>query len=264
MANRFFLLPYRKGSSSVRSLIMELEEEFKLIKLENSKYRYRAGDVVLNWGNSTTNVDFPTTATILNHPYKIREVSNKLRFFQMMNSLTDAPRMPPFTTEQEEARGWLEDGHVVFVRTKLTGHSGEGIVVLENVGDEARFGNGSLFVKYIKKKEEYRIHFMNGRIFDSQRKARRVDAPEPNFMIRSHKNGFVYARNDLAIPADVQTQAQKVVDSGVLDFGAIDVIYNKLYKQAYVLEVNTSPGLEGTTLINYVTEINAWVNNNKP
>jgi D-alanine-D-alanine ligase-like ATP-grasp enzyme len=40
-----------------------------------------------------------------------------------------------------------------------------------------------------------------------------------------------------------------------LDFGAVDVIYNRAQDKAYVLEVNTAPGLEGSTLDNYVEAI---------
>jgi len=36
-----------------------------------------------------------------------------------------------------------------------------------------------------------------------------------------------------------------------LDFGAVDIIYNEHENQYYVLEVNTAPGLEGTTVEKY-------------
>ena len=42
----------------------------------------------------------------------------------------------------------------------------------------------------------------------------------------------------------------------VEDFGAFDVIYNQKKNQAFVLECNTAPGIEGTTLDNYVEAIN--------
>ena len=40
-----------------------------------------------------------------------------------------------------------------------------------------------------------------------------------------------------------------------LDFGAVDIIYNEAEDQHYVLEVNTAPGLEGTTLQKYTEAI---------
>ena len=40
-----------------------------------------------------------------------------------------------------------------------------------------------------------------------------------------------------------------------LDFGAVDVIYNGHSNRAYVLEINTAPGLTGTTLDNYAAAL---------
>ena len=36
-----------------------------------------------------------------------------------------------------------------------------------------------------------------------------------------------------------------------LDFGAVDVIWNEHESKAYVLEINTAPGLEGSTVEDY-------------
>ena len=47
------------------------------------------------------------------------------------------------------------------------------------------------------------------------------------------------------------TIAVNAVKALGLDFGAVDIIYNEKENQYYVLEVNTAPGLEGTTLIKY-------------
>ena len=45
-------------------------------------------------------------------------------------------------------------------------------------------------------------------------------------------------------------EATKAVAALGLDFGAVDVIYNEKYGRAYVLEVNTAPGLgEGIAIM---------------
>ena len=97
---------------------------------------------------------------------------------------------------------------------------------------------GKLYVKYIKKKAEYRIHVFNGKIIDIQQKRKRHEAIEINFQIRSHNNGWVLG----------------------LDFGAVDIIWNEKQQQGYVLEVNTAPGLEGETIINYANAIEELIN----
>jgi glutathione synthase/RimK-type ligase-like ATP-grasp enzyme len=40
-----------------------------------------------------------------------------------------------------------------------------------------------------------------------------------------------------------------------LDFGAVDIIWNEREDKCYVLEVNTAPGLQGSTLENYANAI---------
>src|SRR5690606_19684161 len=121
-----------------------------------------------------------------------------------------------------------------------------------------------LYVEYKKKQDEYRVHvyqkFGNGEqvaeVFDIQRKARRQDAVNPNWQIRNHQNGFIYRRNDVECPQVVQEAAVNCLNKTNLFFGAVDVIYNAANNRAYVLEINTAPGLSGTTVDNYYNMIN--------
>ena len=147
-----------------------------------------------------------------------------------------------------------DPGAILVARTVLNGHSGEGIVLC---GDQDLLVDAPLYTVYVPKKQEYRVHVFRGEVIDIQRKARRRDVPDDqiNWKVRNHANGFVFARNGDAlgdVPDDVLTQAVAAVSSLGLDFGAADVIFNDSSALAYVLEVNTAPGLEGTTLENYV------------
>lgn len=257
---RKFLLPYRRGSKSVTALLQGADD-LKGIRTEGSKYKSREGDLVINWGNSSPDVDL-SAATVLNDPERVGYASNKLNFFREMTEVREGdvnPRVPDWSQSQEEVSGWLEDGLTVFARTKLTGNSGEGIVILETIDDFAqnKFKSNTLFTKYVKKKNEYRLHFWKGEVFDVQRKAKRTDAGDVDWRIQNTAGGFIFSRNNIGdVPEDVMTQSQKCIDLLGLDFGAIDVIYNRLRDEAYVLEVNTAPGLEGTTLMNYLEKIN--------
>ena len=173
------------------------------------------------------------------------------------------PRIPEWTQNPEEAKGWLDNGKTVVARTKLTGHSGEGIVLVDPENSELLNGlpPTTLLVKYVPKKDEYRIHFSNRGDFDIQKKLYSRQSRDSVYpKIRSHRNGFIYSRNDMgAVPDDVYKQAELARKRSGLDFGAIDVMYNRLRGQATVLEINTSPGLEGTTLQNYITEMEKLV-----
>ena len=71
---------------------------------------------------------------------------------------------------------------------------------------------------------------------------------ESNPLIKNLDNGWVFCRTGISLPDDARNQAIAAVRSLGLDFGAVDVLYREREDKAFVLEVNTAPGLEGTTL----------------
>lgn len=134
-------------------------------------------------------------------------------------------------------------------RRKLNGHSGAGIVVAARVEDIV---DAPLYTQYVKKAKEFRVHVAFGQVIDVQAKRKRIDfSGEVNFAVRNHDNGWVYCRENIEEPADLRDQALRSISALGLDFGAVDIIYNQHYNKCYVLEVNTAPGLEGTSVTKY-------------
>lgn len=261
-------LPYKAGSQSCAQL--SLYTQIPRIKLENSKYVGRPDKTVINWGNPNP-PECINDSFIVNPAHAIQTVNNKLTFFQQMSESEDAPRTPQWTLNKEVVRQWLRDGKTAFARTKLRAHSGRGIVdvINEEVLDGVR--DGTLFVMYVPKKQEWRIHLMRHKdhrnewsVVAQQKKVRpRIDEDDRNVIIevdvpvnwrvRNHDNGFIFERNGGSVPpADVIQQACRALNASGLDFGAADVIYNERQGKAYVLEINSAPGLEGQTIIDYV------------
>jgi hypothetical protein len=247
--SRSRILPYKQGSRSARVLADALGG--KVLKLEGSKYNYRAGDLIINWGSSKP---FYYQDEALNFTGTVELVSNKLDFFQHIAGSGLQELTPPFWEKQEEIPDdvFKGDGQVV-CRTVLSGHSGAGIVL-----SDARAGlvDARLYVKYIKKQDEYRIHLGKNPdgetvVISTQRKARRADVDNPNWQVRNHQNGFVYVRNNVNPPENVLRVARTAFEATGLDFGAVDVIWNEHQQKAYVLEINTAPGLEGQTIEDY-------------
>jgi glutathione synthase/RimK-type ligase-like ATP-grasp enzyme len=236
-----FIYPYKKGSKSVAALAGKTGA--KRIKLEGSKFKPGPGKVVLNWGSSNM-PDAYAQCRVINKPHDVRKASNKLEAFRLMNGIARVP----FWSESPEV------GLPMVCRTKLTGHSGEGIVIANTLEDVVK---APLYVEYVKKTTEWRIHIFRGEVIFIQKKARRLDVPddEVNWQVRNHKNGFIYANKDVNPPVDVIEQAGLAIGALGLDFGAVDVIWNEHYEKAYVLEVNTAPGLEGTTLDVYTDAV---------
>jgi glutathione synthase/RimK-type ligase-like ATP-grasp enzyme len=119
-----------------------------------------------------------------------------------------------------------------------------------------------LYTKYIKKISEYRVHVVGNAVIDVQKKMRRTDIPDEqvNWQVRSHSNGFIFGREGVVLPDAVTADCVRCVNELGLDFGAVDVIFNAHQETYYVLEVNTAPGLTGTTLVNYANALTNLAN----
>jgi glutathione synthase/RimK-type ligase-like ATP-grasp enzyme len=138
---------------------------------------------------------------------------------------------------------------VYLERHSLTGSQGSGIRVIE--GEEIGT-SAPLYVQYIKKKAEYRVHVFRGQVIDVQQKRKQREFEgEIDTRIRNHSRGWVFCRDGVSLPGDSARMCISACQILGLDFGAVDVIWNDKQKQAYVLEINTAPGIEGTTVESY-------------
>lgn len=263
MNKAIFFYPYIAGSGGLYRLTREIlkspDVKALVINLKGSKFRYSKNKMIVNWGSSADRIrDMGVDEygrppnNILNPANAVSVCANKLTFF---NHISGRCSHPEFTTSRRVAEEWLAEGSEVLARTTLSGHSGDGIHFMSEGSIAAK-----LYVKYIKKLEEFRVHVFKGQVIDVQQKKLRttddegnaVDPKDIDFRVRSYRNGFVFARNDVYVPDCVTKEALSAfaVIPG-LDFGAFDVIYNKSQGRAYVLECNTAPGVEGQTATNY-------------
>lgn len=250
-----FIYAYNKASEGAKALAEALGA--KRIKHNNSKFKPGRGKVIINWGSSTIPDEY-RVCHILNLPGSVAVVSNKLKFFEL---ITDSDvRILEWTKDVEQARTWANEGSVIVERHVLQGHSGGGIRITDKALDIQR---APLYTKYVPKKDEYRIHFVGDKIIYAQQKKRRLDVADEDidWQVRNHDNGFIYARENVIIPDDVTNQALATIKACGLDFGAVDIIYNKKQNQAYVLEVNSAPGLEGQSVIDYASAIKEYLDN---
>jgi hypothetical protein len=244
---RYRVLPYKQGSRSAKALATALGG--KVLKLEGSTFKSRPGDVIINWGNSNY-PDFLYSTNINCVP--LSSAANKLNFFNLMKETENHELIPQFWTDQASIP---DEAFPVVCRTILSGHSGAGIHIAATRADLVV---APLYVGYIKKKEEYRVHV--GQLPDGtyrtiavQRKARRLSTPdsEVNWKVRNLAGGFVYTRTGFDVPDSVEVAAHNCLRATSLDFAAVDVIWREHDQRPYVLEVNTAPGLEGQTVNDY-------------
>lgn len=221
----------------------------------NVHFKEREWNTLINWGNGTYKGHWGLSDDIhsrfVNEPNKVATAGNKLSTFQALEG-KDGIRIPVFTTDDTVAAGWLRDGISVVVRHQLSGHSGAGIELVNPPATVVP--RAPLYVQYVKKQDEYRVHVAFGEVIDVQQKRKRKELPEDfgtNYQVRNHHTGWIYCREGIQEPTGLRDMATKTVQELGLDFGAVDLIHNAKRNEVYVLEVNTAPGLEGTTVTKY-------------
>jgi len=234
------IFPYKIGSLSAKRLARTLN-----VLRVSSSYNARRNDVIVNWGSSTP-PHFRWMEQDLNKPHAIALASNKLNTFLEYRNKSFT-HVPQWTTNPSEAQQWLDLGLKTYCRKLLSSHSGNGIVIC-NDGD--RLVSAPLYTLHTKHKHEYRVHVFRDQILDVQMKRKR-NGSLGGSGIRNHSNGWVYARAEIVPPEELLSSSIDAVKLLGLDFGAVDIGHRLIDNKFFVFEINTAPGLEGTTLDKY-------------
>lgn len=232
------ILPYKLGSASAKELAqaMGIKRTSRLLNRPD----------VINWGCND-----PSLTQTINTGPAVAETADKVAAFRMMTA-ANVPTVE-WTTDRAQATAWYEEGHTVYCRTLTKASGGRGIVVASKESGVALV-NATLYTKYFKNKEEYRVHVGKTAegirvIFAQQKRKRREE--EVNFKIRNHENGWVFCTEGVDIPDAVRTAAIAAIASSRLVFGAIDIGYRVRDNKAGVFEINTAPGIVGKTVLAY-------------
>jgi glutathione synthase/RimK-type ligase-like ATP-grasp enzyme len=245
-----YLYSYNENSKAAKLLARHLL--VRRIRHTDSRFRGAPHLTVINWGSS----EIPRQAArchVLNPPNAVEEVVDKASFFK---KLRGKELTPAFTTSAGEAAEWIKDGARVLCRTFLRSSGGTGIVVAQKMEEVVP---APLYVRYVPKKEEYRVHIFGRRVVDIQKKMKRHDIDTPDWTVQNLAGGFIYGREGISPPVCVPAVALSVFEEFSLDFGAVDIIYNKKRNKALALEINTAPGLEGQTVVSYADALKEYL-----
>jgi glutathione synthase/RimK-type ligase-like ATP-grasp enzyme len=193
------------------------------------------------------------------------------------------------------ARTNYHQGGRNFITCLTRTHVSQAINVLNsNIGKKGYFQN------YIDVESEFRLHVMDGKVIYAQRKVPRSNMKEayvddqmdkikrmaekkgkkvdentlkfalgyqgnkiagPDLIVKSNTRGYKFSNVKLAnVNKALADEAIKAVESLGLQFGAVDCVLDA-DGAAWVIEVNTGPGLEGTAFKNYVNTLADMINN---
>ena len=254
--------------------------------------------VILNWGSTSEEMyrleGRLSQGEVLNRPDSVGRAIDKLLTLLRLHE-EDIGHVGFFQRASDAVNHVVTTGCRVYARTKLRGHSGEGIVIMMRDDDPqwARIRETENYLGYsilvydnqgrtvanspdshtglarcplftigtIGRRSEYRVHVFKGQVILSQTKRRRSGFTEGNSLIRNKANGWVYTiSGEPEVPQIVKTLALQAVASLGLDFGAVDIVTSGP-EYCKVLEVNTAPGIddESTTLERYAQAIHNYI-----
>lgn len=244
---RIILIGYNIFSRSLRNLQSQLREdqqERRVLRVKKTSIRYkrRPSDKIVAWGPT-----LPSPHVDQQQETAKKIASDKLLSFRKFKE--HGVTTPEWTEDVTIAQQWNKD---YMARTLLRSHSGKGIVMI-SAGQEAPYAQ--LYVQYKKKKHEYRVHVFQSQVIDITQKKKKVGHENTNTQIRNHANGWVYCRESITVPTGIENLALQACQALGLHSGAVDIIWNEKENKCYVLEINTAPGIEGTTCKKYTNKI---------
>lgn len=162
---------------------------------------------------------------------------------------------PEWTIKKEDAKLWQTKGHVVIARERIKSQSGGGVHVVEP-GQE--IPDAKVYTRYEKKKREFRVNIFKDGVVNMREKVKQKK--EGSSFIRNTANGYTTThcrpmtdklRNQLK---EIALKARAVSKS---DFIGVDIAYNEYYDKLFVLEVNSGPSIEGSSVQEFVKAMQA-------
>lgn len=245
------------ASNGLNVLIAKLKEadhDVKKLKISGSRYRGNGSDLVFNWGRSDYGSIANSYAT-LNVPDAVVLSSSKAKTFKALQDAGMENSIPKWTQDIATAGQWiLNQGEKVYCRTLTRASQGKGIVIATT---QDELVSAPLYTAGVDVAREVRVHVFKGTVIDfaqkkrmSSERLRDEEIEEADDNIRSHGRGWVFARSGVEVSDAVKDVAIRAVSALGLDFGAVDIAITP-QGVAKIYEVNSAPGLEGTTLESY-------------
>jgi len=157
----------------------------------------------------------------------------------------------PFTEDPAVAREWLRMGRTVMCRARIRGQTGTGITVVEP-GQE--LPEAKVYTEYLSHAREFRVNLLKDQLVNVREKVRMRGA-EGDFHVRNRDNGYTTTHVQGEYPrqiVDLAIAARRVSESDIV---GVDIGYNRARNFAFLLEVNSGPSIEGSSVQEYAAAI---------
>lgn len=238
---RLYVYPYNSASESAKLLAEAIGA--KRIRLQNSTYQYKEGDLIVNWGNS--NCPYPS----LNSAEALKRSINKLSCFRYLRG-QGFDAIPDYWTNASDIPA---NAFPIFCRTEVEGRDGSGIVVATS---RFELVDAKLYTSRVSG-TEYRVTVFQGEVTDIQTKLPRSGVPTLSYDVKTYANGWGFQRKPVEkhVEEIITSLAADAIRTLGLDFAGCDIVYDMLTQRAYLLEVNSAMGLEGGALDRFASAV---------
>lgn len=239
---RFTILYSGKSSKTGREIL----NKFKILTRKAFKKRTNKRlktDILLRWG-STEQFDRLTSKVELNSYNAVLNTSNKLLMMKKLKEHNIPTPEVCFDMNNSELIDSLRDENGGFY---VRGANQE-----VRYDDEVKRNDLYVSKSIPNKRREYRVHVFNGEIIAMYEKvAREADTQ----LFKAHNCDFKAVNPEICrVSKADQEMCIKAVNSLGLLFGALDLSRDK-DKKCLVLEVNSSPALNGPNIERYAEKI---------
>ncbi len=221
------------------------------------------GAYVINYGRSVIPEWYDQVEAkdlkVLNKPQAVKRSVDKRTSLRLLSE-AGVPCLQS-TTDPLVAQGWIEAGKKVVARTLVKSKKGKGIKLITSMDN---FVQAPLYTLHYEKTHEFRVHVLGGKVVDYVQKKRMGKAKlnnlgleQADLLIRNHKRGWVFARNDIYRLEEIEMLGLQATSVVGLDLCAVDILArfsdNGEFIDAVVCETNSAPGMSDKNTFNAYT-----------
>ncbi len=192
-----------------------------------------------------------------------KEEPNTLHYGKGVDKITqytffkehDLPHIP-WSTDLAVARKWQQEGGTIMCRARIKGQTGTGIVVATPVDELVA---AKVYTLYVSHKREFRVNVLRGKVVNIREKLRMADTTG-DFHIRNQENGYTTAHcRPLSniMRANMYALAESASAVSDSDIVGVDIGLNEAKEYPFLIEVNSGPTIEGSTLREMTVAIKA-------